>query len=199
VLVVALAALMFAGAAACTSSESPVITDTKGPTSTGSSGTAPMGTAGSTPPGTAGGTTGTVTTTSERSSTTTTTTSSKSTTTSPASSSTTAGGSASTVATTPADKAFCAKSDELIAAIDNLDYKNDPAGALRALKAAYAELVAAAPPEVAADIALINDIVQAAKTFEELGNSDSPELNAAGERLDAWSESHCGHRLNGND
>jgi hypothetical protein len=199
-LLVVVASMIGAGAAACTSSDTPVTTNTSGPTSSGAPGTTAAKATGSTPPGTAGGANGTAApTTTERAGTTTTTKGGSTSSTASPSSSTTAGGSASTVATTPVDKAFCAKSDELIGVIADMDFEHDPAGALRAIQAAYDQLVAVAPPEIAADITLINNIVQAAKTFEELGNSDSPELNAAGQRLDTWAESHCGHRLNGKD
>jgi hypothetical protein len=94
------------------------------------------------------------------------------------------------VAGTAADAAFCAKGAELEAKLKTLDPTKDIVG----YKALFAELAAAAPPEMQADMTQINDIIQS-MTDLSTPPADVEKLEAAGKRVDEWAVAHCGKKF----
>ena len=193
------AALLLTLAAPGCSSSDPVAT---APSSTASSsttagatgGTSPSAAGSTTPTGT-GGSGSTTSTTAGAVTTTTTGTS----TASAANSTTTRpdGAPAPPVDVAPEDQQFCAKVLDAQATLGQIDPSSDPAAALNAYRQVIAHLANGAPSGVKSDIDLINAAVQKATTYQDLVAMGTPELRAASDRIDAWTNAHCGTTLNG--
>ena len=102
----------------------------------------------------------------------------------------------STVAGSAADVAFCAKGAEIENTLKGIDPTSDAAGALAKYKQVFADLAAAAPPEVQADMEQINTVIQSMTNFDS-PPADADKLDAAGKRVDTWAVAHCGKKFGG--
>ncbi len=70
---------------------------------------------------------------------------------------------------------------------------SDP-NALAQYKQVFADLAAAAPPEVQADMQEINSIIQS-MTDTSTPPANADKLEAAGQRVDTWAIAHCGKKF----
>lgn len=102
----------------------------------------------------------------------------------------------STVPGTAEDAAFCAKGLEIQNKLKGIDPTKDPAATMAQYKKVFAELTAAAPPELKADINQINQIIQSMTSFDS-EPPDADKLEAAGQRVDDWAIAHCGKSFSG--
>jgi len=193
----AAALLLTVTASGCSSSD-PVATP---PSSTASSSTTAGATGGSSPSGSGStappGTTGGGSTTSTTSGAVTTTTSRTSTSSTANSSTTRPDGGPTPTGIAPEDQQFCAKVIEAQSTLEQIDPTDDPEGALRLYQRVIADLANVAPGGVKADFDMINAVVAKAKTYEDLVAMGTPELRAASDRIDTWTNAHCGSTLNG--
>ena len=92
---------------------------------------------------------------------------------------------------------FCAAMQDLMAYVEANSGSEDPA-AVRGLVDLFGRATAVAPPEVRADMELLNGAVQqalASGTVEDI--PDDPAYDAAGERIEAWVSANCGFSLDG--
>jgi hypothetical protein len=102
-----------------------------------------------------------------------------------------------TISVSPEDEQFCTKVIDAQSTLGQIDPTTDPAAALNAYRQVIDHLAQTAPAGVKADIELINAAVQKATTYQDLVSMGTPELRAASDRIDAWTNEHCGTTLNG--
>jgi len=104
-------------------------------------------------------------------------------------------GVSTTVEVATSDQAFCAAVLEGQAALAALDPADNEAAALVGFKDVLSSLAAVAPAGIKADVDVINAVAQAATTWTQLVDAGTPEVRAASDRVDAWTNAHCGTTL----
>ena len=96
---------------------------------------------------------------------------------------------------TPGNEDFCETLKRVVTELDEAEQTMSTATDASAMQefmkqmtAAYDELLDAAPDEIKDDIQLFRDALASGNG----ANFDSPEMRAAGDRLDAWAPANCG-------
>jgi hypothetical protein len=184
------AALMFV--ASCSAKTEDVTTNTTtGPAATSSPGTTKTD-VGAETPGTTGKKSGTTSTSSKGGGTTSTTKKKSGTTTSSTKSTSTT----LDVDTPPEAEAFCEEAKKVKAQFDDQPSDGDEEQFIRDAAAAFAALTKEAPPEIADDMNAVNEVFQAAKTFEDMTKAfEDDKMKGVTDRIDEYTLANCGFKL----
>jgi hypothetical protein len=90
----------------------------------------------------------------------------------------------------PVDKPFCDRADQAKTELNEMT-DSDPQ-ALPRFQQYLRELSALAPAEIKDSVGVLNRIAQSAPSIRELSKIRTPELDAANDKVEAWSKAHCG-------